>query len=169
MIWNIFTNTFYLISFFTGPIMLAFEFETFDRQRYFELFLDFIMLCDIATEFFTSRMHKGKKITKLKSIAKAYIKSNFIFDILACLPGLVTWERYTVLYYLKVFRYLQIKRLFDLIDLVVRKAKARFLNNTIAIFNIHMICTTSFIMMLLFHTLSCIWIYISGSEDGGWR
>ena len=64
------------------------------------------MLCDIATEFFTSRMHKGKKITKLKSIAKAYIKSTFIFDILACLPGLITLERHTGLYYLKIFRYL---------------------------------------------------------------
>ena len=71
------------------------------------------MLCDIATEFFTSRMHKGKKITKLKSIAKAYIKSTFIFDILACLPGLITLERNTGLYFLKIFRYLQIKRLFD--------------------------------------------------------
>ena len=86
--------------------MLAFEFETFGKQRYFELFLDFIMLCDIATEFFTSRMYKGKKITKMKDIAKAYIKSNFIFDILACLPGLITLERFTTLYYLKAFRYL---------------------------------------------------------------
>ena len=106
MIWNSFTNLFYMISFFTGPLILAFEFKTFERQRYFELFLDFIMLCDIATEFFTSRMHKGKKITKLKSIAKAYIKSTFIFDILACLPGLITLERHTGLYYLKIFRYL---------------------------------------------------------------
>ena len=32
-----------------------------------------------------------------------------------------------------------------------------------------MVFKTSFIMLILFHTLACVWIYIGGKEEGGWR
>ena len=104
--WNMFTTIFYIINFFNCPYILAFDFELYEKERNFELFLDFIMLCDIVTEFFTSRMHKGKKISKPRKIAIAYMKSTFIFDMLACLPGLITLENYPTFYHFKVFRYL---------------------------------------------------------------
>ena len=55
LLWNMFTNTFYMLSFFMYPLILSFQFKSFEDLRFFELFLDFIMLCDIATEFVTTR------------------------------------------------------------------------------------------------------------------
>ena len=55
LLWNMFTNIFYMVSFFMYPLIISFDFQEFERLRFFELFLDFIMLCDIATEFVTTR------------------------------------------------------------------------------------------------------------------
>ena len=71
------------------------------------------MLCDIATEFFTTRKQNGKKIFKLTEIAVAYMKATFFIDIMTCLPGMITLERNTTVYHLKIFRYLMIPRFFD--------------------------------------------------------
>ena len=106
LLWNMFTNIFYMVSFFMYPLIISFEFQAFERFRLFELFLDFIMLCDIATEFVTTRNQNGKTINKFNQIASAYIKSTFFFDILACLPGLIALESSSAFYYFKIFRYL---------------------------------------------------------------
>ena len=127
------------------------------------------MLCDIATEFVTTRNQNGKTIYRFKQIASAYVKSPFIFDIFACLPGLISLESSTSLYYLKIFRYLQMPRFFDQLDLVVRKLKQRYIHNAIEIGNCHMMFKTSFILLILFHTLACIWILIGGREEEGWQ
>ena len=54
-----FTNIFYMISFFNFPYVIAFRFAFFKEQRAFELVLDLIMLTDIATEFITTRERNG--------------------------------------------------------------------------------------------------------------
>ena len=50
-----FTNIFYMISFFNFPLVIAFDFETLEDQRLFEIVLDLIMVADITTEFITTR------------------------------------------------------------------------------------------------------------------
>lgn len=97
------------------------------------------------------------------------MQATFFFDIIACLPGMLTLEKITAVYFLKVFRYLQMPRLFDQIDLIVRKLKSRYFHRAILIVNVHMVFKTCFVMLILFHTLACVWIYIGGTEEGGWR
>ena len=113
LIWNMFTNVMYMVSFFTFPFVIAFNFEMMEEMVVFEFFLDLIMLCDIATEFITTRERDGRKITKMQEITFLYMKSTFVFDTMACLPGLITLERNPKWYMFKVFRYLQMPRFFD--------------------------------------------------------
>ena len=111
--WNMFTNIFYMFSFFSFPYTLAFNFEPMSSMLPFEFLLDLIMLCDISTEFITTKEKDGRKITTTKELTMAYLKTTFFFDIMACLPSLITLESEPVWYMFKIFRYLQMPRLFD--------------------------------------------------------
>ena len=127
------------------------------------------MLADIATEFITIRyIDQGRKLVTIQDISFAYMKATFIFDVLACIPALVTGEKYWQYYYFKIFRYLQIPRFFDQVDALMKKVKAHFVIQAIFITNAYMLFKTFFILLILFHTLASIWIYI-GNEPGGWR
>ena len=108
-----FTNIFYMVSFFNFPYIIAFDFESLESQRLFEILLDLIMVVDIAAEFITTREKDGRKIFKVREIALCYIQTTFFFDMMACLPGLVTGEQYKTWFYFKVCRYLQMPRFFE--------------------------------------------------------
>lgn len=71
------------------------------------------MVADIVTEFITTREITAGKLTNVKDISFAYMKSTFILDVLACVPALVTGEQYEMYYYFKIFRYLQLPRTFE--------------------------------------------------------
>ena len=159
---------FYMVSFFTFPLVIAFDFKTLNDQRIFEVVLDLIMVADIVTEFITTREITAGKLTTFTDISCAYLKSTFIFDVLACVPALVTGEQYSLYYCFKIFRYLQLPRTFEQIDGLVAKAKLYFAAQAIVISNVFMLFKTFFIMLILFHTLASIWIYI-GTEPNGWR
>ena len=108
-----FTNIFYMISFFTFPYCIGFDFEPMEEMQPFEFVVDIIMLCDIVTEFITTKEKDGKKFVKFQDIALFYIKATFIFDVTACLPGLFTLEMHSGWYMCKTFRYLQMPRFFE--------------------------------------------------------
>ena len=163
-----FTNIFYMISFFTFPYVIAFNFATMKRMQVFEFFIDIIMVCDIITEFITTKEREGEILNKFSDLFMAYLKSTFVFDIMACLPGLITLQMNPHYYLFKVFRYLQMPRFFDQLEQIVRKAKSQYVTRAIMITNIYLAFKTLFIMLILFHTLASGWIYI-GAEAGGWR
>ena len=94
LFWNMFTNIFYMISFFTFPYCIGFDFEPMNRMQIFELLVDSIMVCDIITEFITTKEKDGKKFIRFQEIAFFYMKATFIFDVAACLPGLITLEKH---------------------------------------------------------------------------
>ena len=126
------------------------------------------MLVDISTEFITTRERNGIKIFKVKDIMRSYMKATFIFDIMACVPGLVTGESSKMWYLVKVFRYIQMPRFFDQVEALVRKAKSHYVTKSIMITNSFMVFKTLFILIGLFHTLACCWILI-GDQPDGWR
>lgn len=167
-VWNMFTNIFYMISFFSFPYVIAFNFETMRQMQALEFFVDILMLCDIFTEFITTKEREGEILNKFSDLLVSYLKTTFVFDILACLPGLITLEVNPVYYLFKVFRYLQMPRFFDQLEQIVRKAKSQYVTRAITITNIYLAFKTLFIMLILFHTLASGWIYI-GNESGGWR
>ena len=134
----------------------------------FELLLDLIMLFDIMTEFITTKEKDGRKINQIRELTFEYIKTTFIFDIMACLPGLITLEMDPSWYLFKLFRYLQMPRFFDQLEMIVRKLKSVYVTQSTMITNMYLGFSTLFIMLILFHTLASAWIYI-GKEEGHWR
>ena len=163
-----FTNIFYMISFFTFPYVLAFNFATMKELQVFEFFVDLLMVCDIITEFITTKEKEGEILNKFSDLFVSYLKSTFFVDILACLPGLITLEMNPTFYLFKVFRYLQFPRFFEQVEQLVKKAKSQYVTRAIMITNVFLAFKTLFIMLILFHTLASGWIYI-GAESGGWR
>ena len=163
-----FTNIFYMISFFTFPYVIAFNFATMKELQVFEFFVDLLMVCDIVTEFITTKEKEGEILNKFNDLFVSYLKSTFLVDILACLPGLITLEMNPKFYLFKIFRYLQFPRFFEQVEQLVKKAKSQYVTRAIMITNVFLAFKTLFIMLILFHTLASGWIYI-GAESGGWR
>ena len=163
-----FTNIFYMFSFFTFPYVIAFNFESMRDMQPFEFCVDLIMVCDISTEFITTKEKDGRKINQMKEISYTYMKSTFIWDCMACLPGLITLEMDPMWYLFKIFRYLQMPRFFEQLEQIVRKVKSTYVTQSIMITNMYLAFKTLFIMLILFHTLASGWIYIGNAKDG-WR
>jgi hypothetical protein len=68
-----------------------------------EFAIDIVFLMNIFMTFFTSLVHDDRVDRDLKHIAIAYLKENFVFDIVSTIPGffvsLNSW-----LYFFKVIR-----------------------------------------------------------------
>ena len=121
--WNMFTNLFYIISFFTFPYCIGFNFAPMSSMQPFEFVLDILLLCDIITEFITIKEKDGKKYNTVKQITFLYMKSTFVFDIASCMPGLITLEMNPKWYMFKIFRYLQMPRCNEQLEQIVKKVK----------------------------------------------
>lgn len=55
---------------------------------------------------------EGETIVYMKDQAKSYLKSYFFVDLFSIIPLLIAWESNNKLYYLKLFRFIRIKRFF---------------------------------------------------------
>ena len=104
------------------------------------MFWDSVFLIDIILVFFTAaeldkridtsgteikqqRNPKNKSVFmryeyNMKRIAKRYLLTYFIFDILTCLPTLLTYNNIPSLYYFKILRFLQLPRVYAWFGLV---------------------------------------------------
>ena len=93
-----------------------------------EFVIDWLILADIVSIFFTATFEDELMIKSHKEIAKAYLKSNFILDILNCLPGILTANKYPNIYYFKLLRYSRIDNLLTFIQLLETKLNYYFIN-----------------------------------------
>jgi hypothetical protein len=78
--------------------------------------MDVFFLADIILTFFKKK--EGKNTIRL--ISYDYIFGALVFDLVACLPSLITLEQFLV-YYLKLFRFVHWNRLFKQINLIIDK------------------------------------------------
>jgi len=77
--------TFYAL--FATPFVLVFK-EASDALRNFEMFVDICFTMDIIFNFL--KLGPNQKESDFKDIRIAYIRSYFVFDCVAALPGLIT-------------------------------------------------------------------------------
>ena len=70
------------------------------------------MLIDMVMNFFTAIDVNEERVYRLKDIFINYVCGHFIIDAIVTLPGLVTFEQYGSIYFLKLLRFLQIGRFF---------------------------------------------------------
>jgi hypothetical protein len=109
-------------------------------------------------------------VTDLKKISYHYLTTNFIFDFIGIVPGLVTLEMVKPLYYLKLLRYIEINKFFEQIKYVLLKlSKVLTFLNKKSLENILLITKTLFALLFLIHILSCFWVLIGNTENGWWK
>jgi hypothetical protein len=75
--------------------------------------IDCVLAMNMMMQFCTAKIKDDEVIRENSVIVKMYLKSYFIFDLMSCIPGLLTVENYEPFYYFKIVRFIQIYRLFD--------------------------------------------------------
>ena len=121
IIWDSITNMFYLISLILIPLVIWTDVNLLKDVQIIELLIDIYLAADIVVNFFTSYTNDVQRVTDLKTIAYHYLTTNFAFDILGTLPGLVTGELIWQVYYFKLLRFFQTNRLFRQVRFVLDK------------------------------------------------
>lgn len=147
--WDFFTNIFYMCAYFNVPYCIAFGLpikgsDNSSWEHAVEITLDIVFLCDIIITFMTDVDHDpGEKITNA-TIAYRYVSTYFVFDVVSCMPGLITKEIHNGthwIYWLKFFRYAQLFRTFSQIENLLRvifsEGKKHFIKNAISILTLN--------------------------------
>ena len=106
-LWSIITNTLTIYALFVTPAVIVFP-EAGDYLEHFELFVDVCFSLDICFSFI--RLNSNQKESEFRSIRIDYIKSTFVFDCIAALPGLITLEKSESFY--KICRFIHYDRVF---------------------------------------------------------
>ena len=88
MIWNIFLIFYLGFCFIFIPVEISFELEGF-INNFLDYFMVFIFLIDIFINFMTADFIKGFLVLNPKILFKNYLKSYFIFDILALMYSIM--------------------------------------------------------------------------------
>jgi hypothetical protein len=161
--WSLFMAILITVSLFLIGITLAFSLSQLPSTRPFEMVIDVIFMADIITKFFTAYYYDVKLVTHPFKIAKRYILSFFLFDIISTLPTLFTFQMESI-YFLKMFRFvrlahiisplLQVLEMINIDKLMTRQLKA---------FTRLMV-----IMFSAIHILAWWWVYIGRHVNGSW-
>ena len=114
-----------------------------------------------TTVFQRYEFHMGK-------IAKNYLKSYFFVDVLACVPSLITWHQFRLLYYFKLFRFLQLPRVFGWFRLVKYIILKRSYHYYYALENITSVVMQATEFLMVFHVMSCIWLRLNINNETSW-
>lgn len=110
-------NTWTFYALFATPFVLVFP-EASDIVKDFEFFVDICFTLDIIMNFF--KLKNTEKIGDLNKIRLDYLKSIFLFDCIAALPGLLTHEAEGVNVF-KLARFIHYMRFFHQIRLISEK------------------------------------------------
>ena len=159
--WDVLNNIMMLISYFLVPLQIAFGGPSTSEMHQLELILDIVVFLDVIFNFITDNQSDPGEIVTNKKIAFRYISSYFIFDVLSFLPGLVTFEYYggfTIIYKLKLFRYLKLRRSQVQLDELIKES-GKFFKEHIS-YNIRFVLNFLIQYTLMFHVMACIWIII---------
>ena len=115
MIWDLINLILYLFSFFVVPYSIAFGLPLKSDPNWMklEISLDIMILIDICANFVTDRDEDPGSVPTNAIIAKRYLRNEFKYDILSCLPDLIRTYMNCELdkgdnpwYWLKTFRFL---------------------------------------------------------------
>lgn len=87
------------------PFTVCFQIDhTLKSTAQIELVLDILFLLNMIINFLTSLVLEERVDSDLKHIALAYVKDNFVFDLLSTLPGFFLSFN-SSLYYFKAIRF----------------------------------------------------------------
>lgn len=149
--------------------MLSSEFRILEEFRFLEILIDIFLLTDIVANCFTAYEVDRELITDLRQVFKHYLSTWFLVDVIAVIPGLITIELYWQIYFLKLLRYIQIRRVFEQLHFVVSKIRSISAMVTTKVEeDILKFFKCLFFLFLIIHICACIWIYIGIQTSNGW-
>jgi len=96
----------------------------------------------------------------MRLIALNYLSNFFVFDILACIPGLWTYEKQLSVYPFKILRILRLPRLLSFIESLFNTFKEKHMQNKNLVENIFKVIHTILTLLLILHFLTCAYIAI---------
>ena len=109
--WDVISGFSMILSYFLVPYQIAFGGPYSAEGRAIEISLDVVFLITLLLRLITDRYSEpGQKLSG-RQVAFNYITGYFIFDLASFFPHLVTKETYlgySVLYKLKLFRYINL-------------------------------------------------------------
>ncbi|CAG9312626.1 unnamed protein product [Blepharisma stoltei] len=146
-----------------------------------DLTIDGLFIIDIIINFNTAYVDdEGKIITNRKSIAKRYLTTWFLIDLIACIPFPNLMNNFNadgnknygfqrlarVLRLLRMYRLVRVSRLFKVFKWAKNSEFITTLINTLRVTTglLRMI-KFIFIMLIVIHIVSCLWYYIARVDD----
>ena len=134
---------------------------------FFEFMVDIFMALDILLNFITAYQRDVQWITCVWLITKNYAKGSMIFDLIATIPGLISFSS-EKFYYVKLFRLVHARVVYSSISEAIRFILSKFgLNKA----NVEKVSYTINLLIYMFsaiHILGCAWIYIGRIVPCSW-
>lgn len=166
--WNALILLFTVYSILVEPYQMAFEGTDISSLFILEMIIDFLFFLDIIFSCFTGYYDEKFSVeTNLKKIFLRYLKSWFLFDLVACFPLQLIFEGTS---YNSVVRMTNFKRLWRIVRIAKLLRFIKILKNNDQRKNIHLAFKLSIqlerlLFFLLFigfmiHLIACFWVFI---------
>jgi len=162
VIWEVYIFLITIMAAILTPLIIVFDIRDMALQPFLETLLTISFLLDIGIQFSTTYAVRQVLITDRNAIARRYLRSWFVIDLLAALPvvsalSFLGFGRYhKILQYLRLMRMLKLLRAWKTLN---RARKLRFINP--AIMKLSLLV---FWILIAAHLVSCGWIFIGGNS-----
>ena len=170
-VWDLLIVLLVIVSSWLIPFQISFERAPDRLGTLIVHLIDFFFLLDIALNFRTTYRHEGSDISDPRQIARHYLQTWFVVDLLANLPldvlgwiaGAPVFHGISVVLLLRVFRLLRIARLF----VAFRRWEEKSSTNS------GFLRITKFFItvLLVIHWIACTWFlvpFLEGFPELSW-
>ena len=159
------------------PYRLGFGVGATGGMGTLELAMDFCFMADVVLNFFTITVVRGEQISDPRRVAKMYLKSWFVIDLVSSLPlslmrdigykqsGMLSRmaKLLKISRILKVFRLLRMSKFFeqhaDEIEMMLITSSFTSWMHLMSLFGL---------MMYICHVMACLWAGIARAAASGW-
>ncbi|DBA03753.1 TPA: hypothetical protein N0F65_004170 [Lagenidium giganteum] len=148
------------------PFQISFG-ETDDGLENFQRFVDAFCISDIVVNFVSAYEENGRIHADVRTIARRYLRTWFIFDLVSSFPIYVNPSNYSRVPQLtrlfRLFRLLRLFRMLAILRILNRLEYALLLRSTVS-----SLVKFTFLVCFTSHWLSCFFFLISADDDEGW-
>ena len=159
----------YFVSFFRTPLILAFHVQQMNDQgqRDFEILTDFAIGIEMMMRFFLAPDRDSLQKPDFLRSAYKYLTTMFLVDAVGTLPGLITLEQNTDLFWLKLARFFRVTESVGRSREAVIRVISRFWDTPIRqIDNVFKLVTMLAEMLFFLHFSACLYLAVAFLNPG---
>ena len=171
--WNIVILLGSLYTILTAPYQMAFSDTEMNSLTIVEIVIDSLFTLDIIISFFTGYYDDKSSVEpNIRKIALRYLKSWFLFDLIACFPVQLIIENSVnynslirVTRFKRLLRLARIAKLFRFIK-IFKKDQRKNIHVTLRL-SIQLERLIYFMLLIAFliHLIACIWLFIGSLNE----